>query len=211
MKHLDITFDLETCSTAPDAAPMQLAAVVWDRYSTDSHPFMNENLNLGIDLRTCVMAGLSFEQSTIEWWSRQSEITQKGVISQEPYPVDAAVAVFFDWIQGVMTDHSADTVCLWCQGQDFDFPILKNIAKKFNLTIPVTHHYFRDCRTFVLEMAQLLSENPEEIQARPSLAYSKIPPMPAAVADNRAVHDALYDCYRSSWNVWYMLNHFDKR
>lgn len=41
-KIIDITFDLETCDVTPSAAPMQLAAVVWDRYRTEAigDPFL---------------------------------------------------------------------------------------------------------------------------------------------------------------------------
>ena len=48
MKHIDITFDFETCSTAPDAAPMQLGAIVWNRDSEGDNPFTDDVRDFGL-------------------------------------------------------------------------------------------------------------------------------------------------------------------
>ena len=158
MKHIDITFDFETCSVAPDAAPMQLAAIVWNRDAKGEHPFTEDTFNVGIDLRTCITAGFSFDQDTIDWWSRQNEQAKRSVTDDECYAVNMAFMQFCEWIGQMKLKYGADTVCLWCQGQDFDFPILKTIAKKFSLKMPVHQHYFRDCRTYVLEAALTLAQ-----------------------------------------------------
>jgi len=216
MIHLDITFDFETCSTAPDAAPMQLAAVAWDRNSTAKHPFLSETkpFNVGIDLRTCVVKGFSFDQDTIDFWSHQSGTAQQSVTEDEPWPVDVAYKQFCEWIEAARQERRADTVCLWCQGQDFDFPILKTIARRFGLEMPVHQHYFRDCRTFVLEAALHLTDyrtytlpdgtalTNDAILRNPMRAYDIIPPMPDELTEGRTKHDATYDCLRSTWSVW---------
>lgn len=43
MKELDITFDLETCSLASNAAVMQIAAVAWVRTHEVSESLFNED------------------------------------------------------------------------------------------------------------------------------------------------------------------------
>jgi len=158
MKHIDITFDFETVSTAPDAAPMQLAAVVWNRDTELNTPFTDDAFSVGIDLRTCVVEGFSFDQDTVDWWSRQSETAKQNVMEDECYGIDTAFMQFCEWVEQMKQKYEAGTVCLWCQGQDFDFPILKTIARKFGLKMPVHQHYFRDCRTYVLEAAMLLAQ-----------------------------------------------------
>ena len=219
MKHLDITFDFETCSTAPDAAPMQLAAVAWSRSAKDN-PFLEETFCVGVDLRTCVVAGFSFDQDTIDFWSRQNNTAKSCVLADEPLPVNDAFRKFFDWVDDVKKKYETETVCLWCQGQDFDFPILKTIARKFFMTMPVHQHYFRDCRTYVLEAALLLTGRasykyqladgstltPDEIMEKPMRAYDIIPKLSAKMMENRTQHDALYDCLRSTWSVWQCMN-----
>lgn len=216
MRHIDITFDFETCSTAPDAAPMQLGAIVWDRYADGGDPFLSDTFTAGIDLRSCVMAGLTFDQSTVDWWSRQDELAKLNVLECEPEPVDTVYHRFIKWIFEMQKKYQAETVCLWCQGQDFDFPILKSIARKFGVLIGVHQHYFRDCRTFVLETAILMCDkaggvyelaNGERltsdiIRVKPMRAYDIIPKVTGPILDGRTQHDALYDCLRSSWSVW---------
>ncbi len=210
MKHIDITFDFETVSTAPDAAPMSLAAVVWNRNAEDLNPFTGDDFRKGIDLRTCVMEGFNFDQGTVEWWSKQNDDVKNSVIEDECYPVDTVILEFFEWVNEMKKKHQAETVCLWCQGQDFDFPILKTIIKKFDLKegMPVHQHYFRDCRTMILEtVMQLVSdEDAEEIMKKPSLAYNRIPRIPERIVEGKGgTHDPMYDCLRSSWNVWWCM------
>lgn len=212
---IDITFDFETCSTAPDAAPMQLAAIVWNRFAEGEHPFMDDTFNVGIDLRTCVVEGFAFDQDTVNFWSRQNETAKQNVTETECYAVDTTFVQFCEWIENMKKKYEADTVCLWCQGQDFDFPILKNIARKFNLKMPVHQHYFRDCRTYVLEaVLTLLAKNmvtdetnsvhwtPDDIMEKPMRAYDFIPKISSKWLEGRSQHDALYDCLRSTWSVW---------
>jgi len=229
MKHIDITFDFETCSTAPDAAPMQLGAIVWMRNTNGDNPFTDDAFSVGIDLRTCAVEGFSFDQDTIDWWSRQSDTAKQCVTETDCYPVDTAFRQFCEWIEQMLQKYEAETVCLWCQGQDFDFPILKTIAKKFGLKMPVHQHYFRDCRTYVLETALLLAQRKcaehgsgegmsgkctengdvaltaDEIMEKPMRAYDIIPKLSAKMMEDRAQHDALYDCLRSTWSVWHCM------
>lgn len=215
MKHIDITFDFETVSTAPDAAPMQLAAIVWDRDTTSESPFTEDTFNVGIDLRTCVVEGFSFDQDTVNFWSRQNETAKQNVTETECCAVDTVFLRFCDWIEQMKKKYGASTVCLWCQGQDFDFPILKTIARKFNLKMPVHQHYFRDCRTYVLETIMMLLDKGnrtdethsvhltlDDVLEKPMRAYDLIPKIKSDWLDGRTQHDALYDCLRSTWSVW---------
>lgn len=216
MKHIDITFDFETVSTAPDAAPMSLGAIVWLRDTELELPFTEDSFSAGIDLRSCVVKGFSFDQDTIAWWSRQNETAKYSVTKGECLAVADVFCKFFDWVEKMQQKYGADTVCLWCQGQDFDFPILKTIARKFSMAVPVHQHYFRDCRTFVLETAALLTDRdphkyklsdgstltPDGIMAKPMRAYDIIPKIKDEILEGRSQHDALYDCLRSTWSVW---------
>lgn len=98
-------------------------------------------------------------------------------------------------------------------GQDFDFPILKTIARRFNLKMPIHQYYFRDCRTYILESAIVLTHQKiikscgdvltsEKIINDPMLGYDLIPKLSSKTTKNKTKHDALYDCLRSTWGVW---------
>ena len=213
MKHIDITFDFETVSTAPDAAPMSLGAIVWMRDTELESPFTDDSFSVGIDLRSCVVEGFSFDLDTIDWWSRQNETAKRSVTEGKCYDVASAFFQFCEWIGQMKEKYGADTVCLWCQGQDFDFPILKTISRKIGLPMPAHQHYFRDCRTYVLETALTLAQRKtaedggivltfDEIMAKPMRAYDIIPKINAEILEGRSQHDALYDCLRSTWSVW---------
>ncbi len=256
-RHIDITFDFETVSTAPNAAPMMLAAVVWDRFAEGENPFLEgiDSFCEGVDLRSCVVDGFDFDAITLEWWSRQSEQAKNCVTAGVGAPVREVFEDFKKWIEIAMDYYEAETVCLWCQGQDFDFPILKTIARKYGLKMPVHQHYFRDCRTVILETAAMMmmrmtgkvmeagrpavettgvvagrpaietagvvAEEKENERRRliagtdgilkdPEKAYLMIPEMPKGIVAGGS-HDPVYDCMRSSWNVWQCMKMMRER
>lgn len=121
MKHIDITFDFETCSTAPDAAPITLGAIVWNRNVELDNPFTEDTFSVAIDLRTCVTAGFSFDQDTINWWKNQNNEAKQSLVRDKCYAVDVAYNMFSDWIDAMKQKYNAETVCLWCQGKILTF------------------------------------------------------------------------------------------
>lgn len=221
--HIDITFDFETCATTANAAVMQVAAVAWDRYD-DNCPFNLEHdrdvsFNEHIDLRTCVVDGFDFEQQTTTWWSQRSEVAKQAVTDGKPEPVEEVFARFTNWMEEVMHHNDAASICLWCQGMDFDGAILRNVCKKYDLLLPCKYQQFRDCRTVILEAATIKASRsltgedtaargitlPEQILANDRNAYALFKPLPDKYARGREAHDALYDAIRSSWNTWQAL------
>ena len=234
MNHIDITFDMETCATTANAAVMQVAAVAWDR-SAKENPFeiFDRNdpdwercgFNEHIDLRTCVVDGFDFDQATIKWWANQTDKAKKAVTDGLAEPIEEVFIRFIGWINQVKKDTKAESVCLWCQGMDFDGAILRNICHKYDLELPFRYQQFRDCRTLILETAVMQvsrytiddSETagmicadgsvikPKDILQQPCKAYKIYKPLPEGIIESGAVHDAMYDCIRSSWNTWQAL------
>lgn len=215
MKHLDITFVLETCSDAPDAAPMCLAAVAWDRFAAGQRPFLSEEFKVGIDLRSCVMKGFDFSMETVLWWSRQSAEAQESVAGEECYPIDMAFRLFCDWIKDVRAKYTVGSVCLWCQGSDFDIPVLKHVANRFGLHMPIDRNGFRDCRTYIIEAAQMLADTgripsvspdrdvtADAILADPQRAFLMAPPF----EEQGTKCDPVYNAKRSTWAVWHLMS-----
>ena len=229
MNHIDITFDLETCATTANAAVMQVAAVAWNRYAKED-PFvlLDENEPEGgrrsfeghVDLRSCVVDGFDFDKATVQWWARQSDTAKRAVTKGLAEPIEEVFLAFVDWIRRIMEEFQADSVCLWCQGMDFDGAILRNICDKYDIELPFRYQQFRDCRTVILETAIKRCKRlydagswavrPEEILQKPCKAYDKdynfYQPLPDEYGDKDRVHDAMFDCIRSTWNVWQALN-----
>lgn len=221
MKHIDITFDLETCATTANAAVMQVAAVAWDRHAKDN-PFAVQNggvtveyphyvsFNEHVDLRTCVVDGFDFDPATVQWWARQSDAAKEAVTRGLAEPIREVFERFVLWIQQTMRDAKADSVCLWCQGMDFDGAILRNICHKYGIELPFPYQQFRDCRSIILEAAISLYRNSDSVNAddilqKPCKAYDLYEPLPEEYGSKDRVHDAVYDCIRSSWNTWQAL------
>lgn len=207
MNHIDITFDFETVATTANAAPMQLAAVAWDRSAVSHARLIISEFHAGVDLRSCAINGYDFDQATIDWWSRQKDEPKNALMEEKTERVGEVVRRFFRWIDEVKETQQAKTVCLWCQGTDFDIPILKNICRKEGIAVPIRYEYFCDARTFVLQNALFLVTDTmaEEYIKYPRKVYDWIMPVPASFGCGAQVHSALFDCRRTTWNVWNVM------
>lgn len=178
MRLLDITLDLETCSLSSHAAIMQIAAVAWDRLSKDSSqmffgkvskPEEAEHFVRNIDLNSQFVEGLwDFDQKTADWWGKQKREAKCAIVDNiiEPYhPVPTelksqellndALEELDNWVRKMLSLYKAENFCIWCQGTDFDIPILRYAAERTqcNKLLPMAlhHKYFRDCRTAIYE------------------------------------------------------------
>lgn len=210
MDCIDITFDFETVAVTANAAPMQLAAVAWDR-TAKSHPrIILREFHSGIDLRSCVVNGYDFDQETLAWWMKQKEDVKVQVISERTDWVGGVIDSFLEFISDLKKEFDTDTVYLWCQGADFDLPILKNICRKENLSLPIHHKYFCDARSFVLQNAILLNPDNAEFRTEPTKVYDWIQPVPQSFCGDGLPHNALFDCRRTTWNVWCIMQEFQR-
>lgn len=222
-KHLDFTIDFETCALTANAAPMQVAVVPWLR-DAEKGPFMNPNdaepLVQYVDLRTCVVEGMDFDQKTIDWWRQRDEKAKHSVCEGLGEPVADVLVNVLNYIRDLVKQHQLESICLWCQGEDVDIAILRSLCSRFDIDLEETvpHASFRDCRTVILEAALIEAERsmkgkstcangialPHQIQKDPSLAYKIFPPLPSFYAEG-VQHDALYDALRSTWLTYHAL------
>lgn len=214
MKILDITIDFETASLRPDAALLQLAAVAWCRFTRlEDNPFYDgDKLPIGlfnnrIDANCCVAEGYHFDGATVYWWSKNSDESKKGILSGEPLSPKNTLVAFLKWIQELKDKTGADTICLWSQGTDCDITWLRGMCERYQMDMPVSHVYFRDARTFVLESIALVQDSvmSDFSHAYDKLAYRfedwavvNVPKLIAGID----THHAIYDCLRTSFNVW---------
>ena len=238
MRLLDITLDLETCSLSSHAAIMQIAAVAWDRFSKDDSqmffgkalkPEDTEHFVRTIDLNSQFVEGLfDFDQNTANWWGKQSRESKLAVAEditsaevktekQSQALLNEALAELDDWIRQLLSKYNVDNFCIWCQGTDFDIPILRYAAEstRCNKLLPMAlhHKYFRDCRTAIYEcVAAWLGRTTEDVPYTkvdllkgPTLAYKILPQLPESFGGSENAHGALYDCVRSSWFTWQAL------
>lgn len=216
MKVLDITFDLETCALCPNTAVMSVGALAWQR-DGKVHPFL-ENI-VGkisqsrfcflqhVDLRSSFLDGFTFDQETADWWSRQNSAARASVLAQDSTPllsIDEVVNNLFAWMTGLKKDLDISELYLWSQGSDFDIAILRNICYKYRIDIPVHYHNFRDHRTFFMEGARLICDV-AGTNFDPKKAYGLVESYDDV--ESGSTHDPIYDCKRSIFATWQMMNY----
>lgn len=234
MKHLDFTIDFETCALSANAAPMQVAIVPWRRDAQDD-PFVLDEIGVAteeqvsawpepyvayVDLRSCVVEGMDFDDATVNWWSRQSDEAKHAVCQGLAEPIADVTVGILDYLRNIIKQYQIGSICLWAHG-DTDISQLRSLCHRFDINMEntVPHTSFRDCRTVILEAAQIEAERsmsgkstrangialPHQMHADPSLAYLIFPALPSRYTEGRCQHDALYDALRSTWYTWQAL------
>lgn len=215
MKHLDITFDLETVSLSPTAAIMQIAAVAWNRFEEKSKCLFDDadEISLGVDLRSAMMEGFDFDPSTCKWWSEKDASVKDSILNDEPLLIKDALITFGDWIEDVVKDHDAETVCLWAQGTDFDVSVIRYACRKMGVKLPVDYRYVRDARSFILEQGVRLFEGGKEealsmIKSDCECLYDVVCSgfRKPECLQQKVVHNALFDARQTAWNTWCALH-----
>lgn len=122
-------------------------------------------------------------------------------------PIDVVVNDFFGWIDYIKKKLGDDDICLWAQGTDFDPAILRYICWKLGIKLEIKHTQLRDHRTFYLEMARILwdAAGVKEEPFTLDRAYALTTDYKDIADDEGAAHDPLFDCKRSIYSTWQMM------
>lgn len=217
---LDVTVDLETTGLAPTAAVISLGAVAWKKDAEDTPFLLNDekkedpffNYYYHVDLRSLwVLGGFTFEKKTHDWWASQSqeaknELTASDNEDMPCYPIQTVILGFFDWINSVKEVLGEKEVRLWAQGTDFDLAILRNLCSRLVYALPVQHTHFRDHRTYMYEIGDLIYKTLEQKTVISDHMFLQERSPYALVSDykekNGVVHSPVYDCKRSIYTTW---------
>lgn len=158
-KVINIAVDTETLSKRSTAAVIGIAARAFD---PDGGCVTGEDkeFHISIDATSCAMLGMDFDPGTVDWWSRKPEEVKKQFESTES--IQSALRKLGIFIGDIKLENEADIVRVWCQGTDFDIPILRNAYVLANndreeKTIPWKYSEVRDSRTYILEGIRLIA------------------------------------------------------
>ena len=200
-KQINIAVDIETLSKRSTAAIIGIAARVFD---PDGGCVEGEDkdFHVSIDATSCAMLGMDFDPGTVEWWSKKPEEVKKQFELTES--IKNALSHLSIFIEDIKLANDADEVIIWCQGTDFDIPILRNAFVCVNndreeKTLPWKYINVRDSRTYILEKIRLMYPNCEE-------PYSVIPKRP-----DWNKHDALSDVDQLIHNVQWVTRQLTNR
>ena len=130
----NIMIDIETLGTSSNSVILSIGAVEFD----------NENLGaefeIFIDPESCTDHGLVIDASTVMWWMVQSDEARGELLKRKGVTLDEAILQLhqaFDW-KGKQ---------VWCNGADFDFPIIAFACKAVGILEPWQYWSKMDYRT----------------------------------------------------------------
>lgn len=133
-RHLMV--DLETLATSPDAAILTLGAVLFDPYSTRVY----DKLYVRVNLESVTDLGMKIDDSTVEWWSKQSAEAQEEAFGEgDRISIQEAIEKFhkFAW----------NCEAFWSHGSIFDINILDTYYRALKKAPPWNYWQVRDTRT----------------------------------------------------------------
>lgn len=149
-----VMLDLETMSTAPDAAILQIGAIAFNAPTSPadavSHVFNHATFQAHIDLRSAVASGGIIDPDTVLWWLRQSDDARAAIATQAGEPIEEALSNFADFWASIadpgQRGERAGTM-LWSNGADFDAVILGHAYRRAGLRTPWPYWATRCYRT----------------------------------------------------------------
>lgn len=128
----DLMLDIETLGTRPTSVICQLGACYFDRNTGKVGDKFLKNIEVG----SALMAGLTIDQSTVDWWKQQDERTwHTGLID-----IWSALHLFSDFCKDVKSVWSHAT---------FDVPIVQNAYQVCDIKSPWHYRAAKDIRTLV--------------------------------------------------------------
>lgn len=134
----DIMIDLETMSTAPDAAIVAIGAVQMDVETGVGSTFYRV-----IDLQSALDYGGRLDASTIMRWMRQSDAARAAI--QGTPPLAHLAAMLRDLRQWMADIGPLDERRVWGNGAGFDLPILSSASRRLGQDTPLWHHWNERC------------------------------------------------------------------
>lgn len=127
-----IMLDLETLGVRPGSAILSVGAVAFDLGSAEPCPTFYRN----VQRMSCWSAGLTVDQSTIDWWRTQTEAA-RAALETDAKPLREVAEDFHAWFRALHVRY------IWSQGGNFDEPLWSAVARGVGLTVPWK---FYDCR-----------------------------------------------------------------
>lgn len=132
---MDIMLDLETLSSAPDAAIVSIGACTFNAPE-------RERFYIVVDAESAQRAGGRIDAATCCWWMQQSDAARSVFNAIEVVPLYHALDQFGEWLEPWRAH-----LRLWGNGSDFDNVILRGAYERLGRKAPWSHRQNRCYRT----------------------------------------------------------------
>lgn len=206
---IDFCIDLETLGTGHDAAVIEIAVVP---FRLDGFKISREDIGEPFDVfidptEYLFNKNFSITQDTIEWWQgNKASQLMKYSIDNIGTTLTTAVRKLVYYLDDNLCAKGV-TPRLWCQGTDFDIPILKHLllSEGYDFDSFIKHTQLRDARTMIFQCVEAVKggyvENP----------YSLLVPFEPTGDEADMPHMALYDASRTANNLQQVYKMVKKR
>lgn len=136
MSKVDMMVDIETLGTRAGCVVLSIGAAVFDSESGN----VVDSLHLTLQRDAQGAKHMFEDKETLAWWDTQPRAAW---LAATQGAVPPSTALFK--LDRLVSRRPPARV--YCQGQDFDFPILAELARRFDRTLPWKHWQQRDTRT----------------------------------------------------------------
>ena len=135
---MDLMIDLETMGIRPSSCIVSIGAAFFNEHQVISMFHTPVSLKSSMDL------GLTTDQSTVDWWMKQSAEARSSWQQEDAPPLERALTEFNAWIK----EHARPSqVRPWGNGADFDLVLLKSSFDAINADPPWKYYNHRCFRT----------------------------------------------------------------
>jgi hypothetical protein len=131
-----LMIDVETLGTRSNAVILSIGAVLFDLKGN-----IEEVYHRGIDIDSCLKAGLQVDGGTIEWWMKQEEQAIARVFGLEKYSLEEALYDF------MTLSTEQEKWYIWSHGSNFDTVLIENAYKAVGKKVWWKYTNVRDTRT----------------------------------------------------------------
>jgi hypothetical protein len=146
-----IMIDIETLGTRPGCVILSIGA-------TDG----NTEFYVDVNPQSCLESGLSVSWSTISWWLQQSAEAREAITNKSDR-VELRNA-----LQALSGAFSWEGQEVWCNGLNFDIPILEHAYAVVGMAPPWAYNKCRDYRTVIKQLPHAVQE---KLRVEPRLAH----------------------------------------
>lgn len=135
---MDVMVDIETLGTQPGCVILSIGARTFNPHViSDEGEEFYQNI-CPVNARD--QWGFSVDPKTVDWWKKQSEEAKKA-LQHDRIGILNAFEMFSKWFSDVGGQK------IWCQGANFDAPLIEEAMKRLRVRIPWKFYNVRDTRT----------------------------------------------------------------
>ena len=158
----NVQIDLETLGTAPGSVILSIGAVLFDANG------IGKEFYCVVSKDSCLMHGLTIDQSTLDWWKKQSDEARKVLIEAES-PDALSLTDALERLARFIPANAR----IWSNGANFDQPLLDVAYRALGQSVPWKYFNSRCYRTILALCPTEKSMRPATVCAHNALEDAK--------------------------------------